>query len=102
MDRNSTSGGIFSIGLTAVSWYSRKQRSMALSSVEAEYMAASLAACEAIWMKNILVDSFGSHLDPTMICCDNHSCIKLLVNPVFHDISKHIGIRYHHIRDSVQ
>lgn len=70
-DRKSTSGGIFSIGSTAVSWYSRKQRSVALSSVEAEYMAASLATCEAIWMSKILVGLFGSHLDPTVIYCDN-------------------------------
>ena len=75
---------------------------MALSSVEAEYMAASLAACEAIWMRKILVGLFSSFFDPTMIYCDNQSCIKLLVNPVFHDRSKHIVIRYHHIRDSVQ
>ena len=75
---------------------------MALSSVEAEYMAVSLAACEAIWMRKILVGLFGSHLDPTVIYCDNQSCIKLSVNPVFHDRSKHIDIRYHHIRDCVQ
>jgi hypothetical protein len=66
-DRKSTSGGIFSIGSTTVSWYSRKQRSVALSSAEAEYMAASQAACEAIWMRKILVGLFGSHLDPTVI-----------------------------------
>eukprot|EP00253_Pinus_taeda_P016688 PITA_16688 len=101
-DRKSTSGGVFSIGSTTVSWYSRKQRSVALSSAEAEYMAASLAACEAIWMRKILVGLFGSHLDPTVIYCDNQSCIKLSVNPVFHDRSKHIDIRYHHIRDCVQ
>ena len=100
-DRKSTSRGIFSIGSTAVSWYSRKWRSVALSSAEAKYMAASLAACEAIWMRKILVRLFGSHLDPTVIYCDNHSCIKLSVNPVFHDRSKHIDIWYHHIRDSV-
>ena len=47
-DRKSTSGGVFSIGSTAVSWYSRKQRSVALSSAEVEYMATILAACEAI------------------------------------------------------
>jgi hypothetical protein len=47
-DRKSTSGGIFSIRSTIVSWYSRKQRSIALSSAKAEYMAASQAACEAI------------------------------------------------------
>eukprot|EP00253_Pinus_taeda_P018589 PITA_18589 len=101
-DRKSTSGGVFSIGSTTVSWYSRKQRSMALNSAEAEYMAASLAACEAIWMRKILVGLFGSHLDPTVIYCDNQSCIKLSANPVFHDRSKHIDIRYHHIRDCVQ
>ena len=101
-DIKSTSGGIFSIGSTAVSWYSRKQRSMALSSAEAKYMAANLAACEAIWMRKILVGLFGSHLDLTVIYCDNQSCIKLSVNPVFHDRYKHIDIRYHHIRDCVQ
>ena len=59
-DRKSTSGGIFSIISTTIFWYSRKQRSVALSSVEAKYMAASLAACEAIWMRKILVGLFGS------------------------------------------
>jgi hypothetical protein len=71
MNRNSTSGGIFSIRSTTVSWYNKKQRSMALSSEEAEYMAASQATCEAIWMRKILVCLFGSHLDPRMIHCDN-------------------------------
>ena len=70
-DRKSTFGGIFSIGLTTVSSYIRKQRFVALSSAEVEYMAASLAACEAIWMRKILVGLFGSHLDPTVIYCDN-------------------------------
>ena len=75
---------------------------MALSSAEAEYMAASQAACEAICMRNILVSLFSSHLDPTVIHCDNHSRIKLSINPAFHDRSKHIDIWYHHIRDCVQ
>jgi hypothetical protein len=100
-DRNSTSGGIFSTGSTVVSWYNRKQRSVALSSAEAKYMVAILAACEPIWMRKILVGLFGSHLDPTVIHCDNQSCIKLSINPMFHDISKHIDIRYHHIIDYV-
>ena len=65
---------------------------MALSSAEADYMAAILVACEAIWMRKILVGSFGSHLDPMVIHCDNQSCIKISVNPVFHDRSKHIDI----------
>jgi len=101
-DKKSTSGGIFSIGSTTVSWYIRKQRSVALSSKEAEYMAASLATCEAIWMRKILVGLFGSYLEPTVIYCDNQSCIKLLANLVFHDRSKHTDIKYHHLRDCVQ
>eukprot|EP00253_Pinus_taeda_P018717 PITA_18717 len=80
----------------------RKQRSVALSSTKVEYMAASLAACEAIWMRKILVGLFGSHLELTVIYCDNQSCIKLSANPIFHDRSKHIDIRYHHMRDCVQ
>jgi len=75
---------------------------MALSSAKVEYMVASLVACKAIWMRKILVGLFGSHLDPTVIYCDNQSCIKLSVNPVFHDRSKNIDIRYHHIRYCVQ
>ena len=75
---------------------------MALSSTEAEYMAASLAACKAIWMRKILAGLFRLHLGPTVIYCDKQSCIKLSANPVFHDRSKHIDIRYHHIRDCVQ
>jgi hypothetical protein len=75
---------------------------VALSSAKAEYMAASQAACEAIWMRKILVGLFGSHLDLTVIYCHNQSCIKLSINPVFHDRSKHIYIWYHHLRDCVQ
>ena len=59
-DRKSTSGGIFSIGSTTVSCYNRKQRYVILNSVEAEYMGESQAACEAIWMRNILAGLFGS------------------------------------------
>jgi hypothetical protein len=101
-DRRSTSGCCFGLGSAAVSWFSRKQKSVALSSSEAEYMAASLACCEAVWLRKMLFSLFGGCLDPTMIYCDNQSCIKLTENPVFHDRSKHIDIRYHSIRDYVQ
>ena len=86
----------------AVSRYSRKQRSVALSSVEEEYMAASQDACEAILMRKILVSLFGSHLDLIVIHCDNQSCIKLSINPVFHDRSRNIYIQYHHLKYCVQ
>ena len=71
MEKKRTSGGVFSIGSTTISWYNRKQIFVALNSAEAKYMAASQAACEAIWMRKILVSLFGSHLDPTVIHCDN-------------------------------
>ena len=70
-NRKSTSGGIFSVGSTIISWYNRKKRSIALSSTEAKYMAASQETCEAIWMRKILVGLFGQNTDPTVIYCDN-------------------------------
>ena len=96
-DQKRTLGGIFNLGSAAVSWYSRKQRSVALSSAEAEYMATSQATCETIWMWKILVGLFDQRMDLTVIYCDNQSCIKLSKNPAFHDRSKHIDIWYHHL-----
>eukprot|EP00253_Pinus_taeda_P025335 PITA_25335 len=70
-DKKSTSGGIFNLGSAAVSSYNRNQRSVALSSTKTEYMDASQAACEAIWMQKILVGLFGQMMDPTVIYCDS-------------------------------
>ena len=100
-DQKRTSGGIFNLGSAEVSWYNKKQRSVVVSSVEAEYMAASQVVCRAIWMRKILVGLFGQRMDPTMIYCDNLSCINLFENIVFHDRSKHIDIWYHHLQDCV-
>ena len=74
---------------------------MALSFAEAEYMAASQTSCEALWLLMLMVDLFDMELSPTVIQCDNQSCIKLFENPVFHDRPKHIEIRHHFIRDYV-
>jgi hypothetical protein len=76
-DRKSTSGCCFSLGSTMISWFNRKQTSVALSSTEAEYMAASTTSCEAIWLHKLLAGLFDQELDPTVIYCDNQSCIKL-------------------------
>jgi hypothetical protein len=64
-------------------------------------MAARQASCKAIWICKMLVGLFGQEMPPTVIHYDNQSCIKLSENPVFHDQSKHIEIRYHFIRDWV-
>ena len=65
-------------------------------------MASNLATCEAIWIWKLLVGLFGQELETTVIHCDNHSCIKLSKNPMFHEKSKHIEIIFHFIRDYVQ
>lgn len=70
-DRKMTLGDIFIIGSATIFWHNRKQRSVALSSVEAKYMAASQETCEVIWMRKILVGLFGQQMDPTMIYYDN-------------------------------
>ena len=75
---------------------------MALSSAEAEYMVASTASCEAIWLRKLLVNLLKENMEATNILCDNDSCIKLSENTLFHDRSKHIDIRCHFIRDCVQ
>ena len=65
-------------------------------------MAANTASCEAIWLRNLLLNLLKRRMEPTEIMCDNQSCIKLSENLVFHDRSKHIDIRCQFIRDYVQ
>ena len=73
---------------------------MALSTVEAEYIAASMASCEAVWLWKLFSELFGHTLDTTVILCDNQSGIRLSDNPVFHDLQDH---RYHvPLQDMVQ
>ena len=70
-NQKSSLGGLFSIGSATVSWYNRKKRSVALSSIEAEYMNASQATCEAIWMRKILIGLFGQMMDLALIYYEN-------------------------------
>jgi len=101
-DRRSTSGGCYCLGSAMISWFSRKQSSVALSTVESEYIAAFSASCEAIWLRKLMSGLFNLDLDTTVILCDNQSCIKMTENLVFHDKSKHIEIQYFYIRDMIQ
>jgi hypothetical protein len=102
IDIKNTFDCCFPLGSAMVSWCSRKQSSVALSTAEAEYIALSVAVREAVWLRKLLTDLFDHEMDPTIIHCDNHSCVNLFENPVFHDRSKHIEIKYHYIRDIVQ
>jgi hypothetical protein len=85
-----------------VSWCSRKQSSVSLSTAEAEYIALSVAFREVVWLHKLLTNLFDHEMDSTIIHCDNQSCVKLSENPVFHEKSKHIEIKYHYIIDMVQ
>ena len=99
IDRKITSGCCFSMGLCVISWFSRKQSCVALSIADAEYVAACLDSCEAVWMWKLLSNLFDLQIDATCIHCENQSCVKLSENSVFHEKSNHIEIKYHYIRD---
>ena len=75
---------------------------MALNTSELEYITANVASCEATWLRKLLAKIFDLELEPTLIHCDNQSCVNLTENLVFHDKSKHIKIKYQYIRDMVQ
>ena len=100
LDRKSTSGTCQFLGVNLISWFSKKQNSVALSTAEAEYIAAGSCCAQILWIKQQLKD-FGIILSETPIHCDNTSAINLSKNPVQHSRSKHIEIRHHFIRDHV-
>jgi hypothetical protein len=75
---------------------------VALSITEVEYIALSVAVREAVWLRKLLTYLFDHEMDPTIIHCDNQSCVNLSKNLLFHNRSKHIEIKYHYIRDMVQ
>ena len=98
-DRKSTSGYVFQIGGGAVSWRSKKQTSVALSTAEAEYVALAFTAQEALWLRHFLTDMIAEPPGPMVIYEDNQSAIAMTKSPQFHGRSKHISIKYHFIRD---
>eukprot|EP00253_Pinus_taeda_P006416 PITA_06416 len=100
-DRKSTSGYVFHMGSGAISWASKKQSIVALSTAEVEYVAAAAAACQAVWMRRMLRSLGQEQVKATMIFCDNSSAIALSNNSVFHKRTKHIDTRFHYIRELV-
>ena len=75
---------------------------MALSTYEVEYVTTCSISCEAVWGRKILSNLFDLQLDATSIYCNNHICVKLSKNLMFHDKLNHIKIKYQYIRDMVQ
>nr|CAB3451780.1 unnamed protein product [Digitaria exilis] len=100
-DHKSTTGVLFCLGGVPVSWQSQKQPVVTLSSCEAEYIVATAAACQGIWLGRLLGRFYGKTASTTTIFIDNQSTIQLCKNPVFHSRSKHIARRFHFIRERV-
>ena len=100
--RKSTSGYLFTLGSGPIAWRSCKQKCVALSSAEAEYVAASEAAKEAIYLRNVLSSLNCEQLQPTVMFEDSESCIQLSKQPLRKNRLKHVELRYHFIRDAIK
>jgi len=98
-DCKSTSGYVYISGGGAITWRSKKQTTVALSSTEAEYVALSEAGQEACWLRNLYEELGQKQKYPTLIKGDNDGSIAMARNPQFHKRSKHIDIRWHWVRD---
>ncbi|CAM8884643.1 unnamed protein product [Rhodiola kirilowii] len=101
IDRKSTSGMTQYLGPCLISWASKKQSSIALSTAEVEYIAAAACCAQLLWIRQQLSD-YGVITNCAKILCDNTSAINISKNPVQFSRTKHIEIRYHFLRDSVE
>ena len=101
-DRKSTSGYVYTCAGGAIAWRSKKQATVSLSSTEAEYVAATLAAKEGIWLNSILEELNFAKEKPIKIYCDNQSCLKLASNPRISDNIRHISFTHHFLRDMIE
>lgn len=100
--RKSVGGFVFCLSNGAITWSSQKQNIVALSTTEAEYVAAASATKEIVWIRKLLTDIGCECNGGTVLYIDNQSAIRLAKNPEFHKRTKHIDIRYHYIREKVQ
>jgi hypothetical protein len=98
----STSGILYFFDKSLVSWQSVKQQVVALSSFETEYIAASTASTQALWLARLLGDLLGRYTGAVELRVDNKSALALAKNSVFHKRSKRIRVRYHFIRDCLE
>jgi hypothetical protein len=101
-DRHSTTGNVFLLSGGAISWLSRKQATVALSTSEAEYVAMSCAAQEIIWLRRLLGELGLDVGESTILYEDNRGAIAMSKNPMGHKRTKHIDIRYHFVREAVE
>jgi len=100
-DIRSVSTNVFTLGSGVVTWSSKKQATTTLSTSEAEYIAATSAACQAIWLRRILAELQHMQASATEIYCDNKASIAMTKNPSFHSRTKHINVHFHFIHHLV-
>nr|KYP34842.1 Retrovirus-related Pol polyprotein from transposon TNT 1-94 [Cajanus cajan] len=98
-DRKSTSGCVFMLGTGVVSWFSKNQPIVTLSSTEAKFVATISCACQAIWLRRILEELKFQQHGTTRIFCDNNLAIKLSKNLVLYGRSKHIDVKIYFLGD---
>ena len=101
-DRKSTSGQVFFLGGLQITWNSLKQKVVALSSCEAEYIVIMSAVCQGVWIPRLVMEVMGVKMEAVKITVDNQSAIMLSNTSVLHNRTKHIDTRYHFIRDCVE
>ncbi|KAH9679836.1 hypothetical protein KPL71_026295 [Citrus sinensis] len=99
--RKSTTGYVFTLAGAAVSWVSKLQTVVALSTTKAEYMAATQACKEAIWIQRLL-EQLGHKQQKIPVFCDSQSALHIARNLAFHSRTKHIGVQYHFVREVVE
>ena len=101
-DRHSTTGNLFMMSGASIDWISKKQPVVALSTTEAEYVALSAATQEAVWLSRLLTDIKAPPKAPILIKEDNQGTIAVARNPVFHNRTKHIDIKFHYVREALE
>lgn len=92
---------MFSLGTGAITWMSKRQEVIALSTTEAEYVAVSAAACQCLWLRKLMEDCDLKTEGATIIWCDNKSTIAIAKNLLHHGRTKHIDIKFHFIRSLI-
>src|SRR5690242_3872909 len=100
-DQKSILGYLFKLADGPIAWRSKKQLTVALSSMEAEYMSLTIAVQEAIWLRTLLTELEIGPKGPIMINCDNQAVLAHANNEMITQCTKHIDIKYHFVRDAI-
>ena len=101
-DRHSTTGYLFLMSGAVIDWFSKKQPIVVLSTTEAEYVAVSAATQEVVWLNRFLSDIKAAPQMPVVIKEDNQETIALAKNPISHNRTKHIDIKFHYVHEALE